>query len=216
MAKKTLLFDIGNVLVTFDFSKASSRVAAKCKVSAEAVLQTISDIKDELEGGRMEDEPFFREAMARVGFTGTLEEFESAWCDIFEVNQPMLDTLRCIDGLAEKPRLLLLSNTNEPHRRWLFERYPEIFQRFQGGVYSHLAGCMKPYDQIYETLIADWAIDPEQTFYIDDLPANIVAGKRFGLHSHEYAPTDHPSFAQALSEWLVHHHPIASPAPHLA
>jgi putative hydrolase of the HAD superfamily len=213
MAEKTVLFDIGNVLVTFDFSKATSRVGTKSQVSAEAVLETISDIKDEFESGRMEGEPFFHEAMARLGFSGTLEEFEEAWCDIFEVNQPMLDTLQWIDGLAERPRLLLLSNTNEPHRRWLFERFPEVFQRFHGGVYSHQAQCMKPHDEIYEKLIADWSVDPEQTFYIDDLPANIVAGKRFGLHSHEYAPTDHPSFAQALSEWLVHHNP-RSPSSH--
>lgn len=199
MSATTLLFDIGNVLVTFDFSRASRRVAEKSRFDADTVLKVVSDIKDELEGGRMDEDAFFALAMERIGYSGTREELEHAWCDIFAINEPMLQTLR---GLPGGVRLLLLSNTNGPHKRWLLQQYPEIFERFEGGVFSHEARCMKPHDEIYRRVLEDFQLEPEKTFYIDDLLANIEAGRRWGLHSFHYDPSDHGALAKALSSWL--------------
>jgi len=196
---RTLIFDIGNVLVTFDFTRASRIVAANSDVDADAVLRTVSSIKDELESGRMDEHAFFTEAMKLVGFRGTASEFESAWCDIFEENGPMK---QFIASLPEDVRLLLLSNTNEPHKRWLLKTYG-IFEAFEGGIFSHEAKCMKPEDEIYRQLIEGYGLDPAECFYIDDLPANIEAGKRHGLHCHLYDPEHHAALLPVLESWLA-------------
>ena len=198
MAERALVFDIGNVLVTFDFTRASRIVAAKSDVDAGVVLKTISEIKDELESGRMGEDEFFSKAMRMVGFRGEREEFELAWCDIFEENTPMRETL---DALPKDLRLILLSNTNEPHKRWLLGRFG-VFKCFEGGVFSHEAKCMKPDDGIYRQLMEGFGLEPGSTFYIDDLPANIEAGRRWGLASHQYAPSEHARFQQDLDAWL--------------
>ncbi len=198
---RTLVFDIGNVLVTFDFTRASSRVAASSDVDANAVLHTISSIKDELESGRVDEHTFFAEAMRLVGYRGCATDFESAWCDIFEENAPMKQT---IAALPKDVRLLLLSNTNEPHKRWLLKTYP-VFDAFEGGIFSHEAKCMKPEDGIYLQLIEGFDLNPAKCFYIDDLPANIEAGKRHGLHCHLYNPAHHAALQAALDTWLADH-----------
>lgn len=199
MTRKTLIFDIGNVLVTFDFTRASRIVAAQSDCDADAVLHTISSIKDELESGRMDEHTFFAQAMKLVGFRGSMAEFERAWCDIFEENAAMKQT---ISSLPPDSRLLLLSNTNEPHKRWLLSTY-DIFSPFQGGIYSHEAKCMKPADDIYHQLINTYQLDPAECFYIDDLPANIEAGKRHGLVCHLYDPAHHAALLPALESWLA-------------
>lgn len=196
---RTLIFDIGNVLVTFDFSRASRIVAAQSDVDADAVLHTISSIKDELESGRVDEHTFFAEAMKLVGFRGSAAEFEHAWCDIFAENEPMKQT---ISSLPKDVRLLLLSNTNEPHKRWLLKTYG-IFESFEGGIFSHEAKCMKPEDKIYRQLIEDYDLDPADCFYIDDLSANIEAGKRHGLHCHLYDPAHHAALLPVLESWLA-------------
>lgn len=198
MAEKALVFDIGNVLVTFDFTRASRIVAAKSDVDANVVLKTISSIKDELESGRMDEAAFFDQAMRMVGFRGGREEFELAWCDIFEENAAMRETLA---SLPRDLRLILLSNTNAPHKRWLLEKFA-VFHHFEGGVFSHEAKCMKPEDEIYRQLMDGFGLDASRTFYIDDLPANIEAGRRWGLTGHQYDPADHGSFQRDLEGWL--------------
>jgi glucose-1-phosphatase len=199
MNQRTLIFDIGNVLVTFDFARASRIVAANSDCDADAVLRTISSIKDELESGRVDEKTFFQEAMSLVGFRGSLEHFEAAWCDIFEENEEMKRTLASLPGDV---RLLLLSNTNEPHKRWLFKTY-DLFTPFEGGVFSHEAKCMKPEDDIYRQLIEGFDLAPAECFYIDDLAANIEAGKRHGLHCYQYNPAHHAGLVSALESWLV-------------
>ncbi|MBL9115008.1 MAG: septum formation protein Maf [Verrucomicrobiaceae bacterium] len=201
--RKTLVYDIGNVLVTFDFSRASSSIVNQSNCTPQEFLDRIDDIKQALEGGEIDEDTFFAQAIQLCAFTGTREEFETAWCDIFEVNEPMLQTLEHLRTLPDSPRLLLLSNTNEPHRRWLFEKYPQIFRHFEGGIYSHSARSMKPGDEIFRQLVADYTVDTSRAFYIDDLPANIAAGRSWGLHSRQYHPKEHAAFQQALNRWLA-------------
>ena len=79
-----------------------------------------------------------------------------------------------------------------------FQRDYEIFTEFEHAVFSHEVGAMKPDDRIYEHALNAHQLDPAKTLYIDDLPENIAAGKRFGLRSFQYDYRDHA----ALLAWL--------------
>ena len=69
---------------------------------------------------------------------------------------------------------------------------------FDGGVFSHEAGSIKPDDRIYEVAFETYSLNPKETLYIDDLPDNIATGERLGLTSHRYDFSDHG----ALEQWL--------------
>jgi glucose-1-phosphatase len=193
-----LLFDIGNVLVTFDFQSCVRRLMERSSSSNEQTQAAISRHKDMFESGQMEEGEFVELVSKEIGFEGSASDFIEIWCDIFALNEPMAATL------ATLPREIpayLLSNTNGPHLRFLLERF-SIFKHFKGGVYSHEAKCMKPLPGIYEQAMASYNLDPATTFYVDDLIANIDTGRALGFTSHHYDPAQHVSLHRELNEWL--------------
>jgi hypothetical protein len=64
--------------------------------------------------------------------------------------------------------MYLLSNTSGLHKEYFLRTF-DIFQHFQDGVYSYLAGCAKPGEEIFHQAIVRLDLDPGRTFYIDDL-----------------------------------------------
>lgn len=196
---RALLFDIGNVLVTFDLQRGISRLAERSPLSLKTILEVITPLKEPFESGHMSEAEFVFRSMDGVDFNGTKEDFLDIWCDIFALNDPMALTLAT---LPQKLPAYLFSNTNGPHLRFLLERFA-IFKHFDGGIYSHEAKCMKPAEGMYQQAIERFGLDPAQTFYADDLPANIATGKRLGFVSYQYDPAHHAPFHQALNQWIV-------------
>ena len=195
---RTLLSDIGNVLVTFDFSMAAARFAEKSTLGAGEILHTLEPLKAPLESGRLMGDEFVTRGMSMIHFTGTREEFADTWCDIFATNTPMEATLAALP--PDMPRFLL-SNTSDLHKEHLLAAFP-IFRHFQDGVYSYLAGCMKPEAEIFDIATTALALDPAETFFVDDLAPNIATAASLGFVTHHYDPADHPAFERALREWL--------------
>jgi putative hydrolase of the HAD superfamily len=199
MSQPAILSDVGKVLIDFDFSIASRRLAQQCDHPAETVLTLFDDIKGPYEVGEIDDAEFVRQGMALTGFRGTPEEFEAIWCEIFAQNEPMHATL---GALAGRLPMHLLSNTNELHKVYFLREFP-IFQHFQGGVYSHTARCAKPGEEIFLKTAAQLNLDPERTFYIDDLAANIATAARLGFRTFHYSFAKHSQLQAELDEWLA-------------
>ncbi len=199
MPQPVILCDVGKVLIDFDFSIASRRLAQQCDHPAETVLTLFEDIKGPYEIGDMDDAEFIRQGMALTGFRGTPAEMEAIWCEIFAQNEPMHATLSALTG---KLPMHLLSNTNELHRSYFLREFP-IFQHFQEGVYSHSARCAKPGDEIFHKTIAQLDLDPARTFYIDDLEPNIATAARLGFRTFHYSFAKHPQLQAELDEWLA-------------
>lgn len=192
---QALLFDIGNVLVRFDFTHAAQRFAAQSNTTAEEVLALLSPFKDDLESGRIADDDFIAQSVERIGFRGTREEFIEIWGDIFTANEPMVARVKQLSGRIP---LYLFSNTSGLHKAWLFEKF-DVFGHFAGGIYSHEARCMKPHEPIFREAINTFDLEPGQTLYIDDLPDNIQTGRRLGFRCHQYHPDRHEEFEPALA-----------------
>lgn len=199
MPQPVILSDVGKVLIDFDFSIAARRLAERCDHPAETVLTLFDDIKGPYEVGDMDDAEFVRQGMTRTGFRGAPEEFAAIWCEIFAQNEPMHATL-C--ALAGRLPMHLLSNTNELHKAYFLREFP-IFRHFQDGVYSHTARCAKPGEEIFRKTAAQLQLDPESTFYIDDLEANISTAARLGFRTFHYSFAKHSQLQAELDEWLT-------------
>jgi len=193
-----LLFDIGNVLVTFDFNRSAARMAERSSLAIAQIFEAITPLKVPLESGQMPAEEFIFRAMDAIEFQGNAEEFSRLWSDIFALNEPMALTLAT---LPRKIPAYLFSNTNGPHKHWLLSQF-SVFKHFDGGIYSHEAKCMKPDASIYEQAMAEFALDPAETFYVDDLIANIETGRRLGFVCHHYDPQNHSALHTELNTWL--------------
>jgi len=194
-----ILFDIGNVIIDVDFLPSLQLLIPEGTENAEEKLNTLLERKDEFEAGRTPPEKYFPWAADTIEFTGSQEDFLKAWIDIFTPNKVMW---QCIDKLhTSGHRLILFSNINNPHKSYLLENYP-IFQKFSGGVFSYETGHIKPEPEIYQLAIEQWQLDPSKTAYIDDLEANIEAGKKAGFHCHQYNSHHHDEFLHWIYDIL--------------
>ncbi len=184
---RAFLFDIGNVLLRFDFNLALQKLAHHCDPAAETILELIEPVKAAYEGGRMERADFQAEVRAILRYTGTDTDFISAWEDIFTENQPMIDLVNQLRG---RYPLYLLSNTSDIHVDFILRRYP-VFSLFDDAIYSYKVRASKPEREIYEITVKQLGINPTETFFIDDLLPNIASAREVGFRAHHYHHEQH-------------------------
>lgn len=198
---RAFLFDIGNVLVRFDFSRAIRAVAGHSDFADESdALHRIEAVKLAYEDGQVIRADFLREAFALLGYRGTEAQFITAWQGIFSANEPMIALVRRLHGAFP---LFLLSNTNDMHVEGLFRDF-DVFGLFTGATYSHEAKASKPHRTIYEIACRSHSLDPRTTFFIDDLAANIATAGELHFQTHHYHHDRHDELATALHAGGVH------------
>ena len=193
---RACLFDIGNVLVTFDYTRTFPRFSVRTERTFEEIHAHLGAVVTELESGRMSSADFIARGVDFIGGGVSDAEFEDAFTGIFEPIQPVWDALETVTA---KVPAWLFSNTSELHERFLFRQFPG-FSAFRGGCYSWRLGTMKPDPGMYEHALASLGVPAEEIAYIDDLPANIETGRRFGFRCHQYDRTRHAELLQFLKE----------------
>jgi putative hydrolase of the HAD superfamily len=182
---RAAVFDIGMVLLHFDFARATRRLAPRCSAQPANMASLVweSGLVDAYDRGQILCEAFAAEAIRRIGFTGTIEEFLEAWSDIFDPIPAMFDRVR--RWKARGLFIYLLSNTCEAHVRFFTDRW-DIFREFDGAIYSCRVGSLKPEPSIYRALFTGHEVDPTTAVFIDDRRENVEAARALGLHTSEY------------------------------
>lgn len=188
---RAALFDIGNVILPFDFAPALARLRARSRIHDPAAWQKLDALKYALEGGQIDRAAFITGVRHQVGFAGSDDEFVVIWSDIFSANPRMDALIERLHGSGLP--LYLLSNTSDIHVDAFRARYP-VFGRFAGAVYSHEERLMKPDVEIFRRAIERFALQPEETIYVDDLPPNVAAAAALGFVALPYDHRAHAAF----------------------
>src|SRR5439155_22812196 len=139
---RAVVFDLGKVLVDFDYHIAGRRIAARGKMSAGEVQKFIdhSPLLIRFETGQMSREQFFAEVKSATGFDGTLDEFTEFFADIFSPIEPMLKLHAALRQRGVPT--YVFSNTNELAVGHIRKNFP-FFNQFNGYVCSYEHGAMK-------------------------------------------------------------------------
>ena len=182
---KTILFDLGNVVIPFDFKLAYARMAALCGCAVEDVPARIraTGLVAPFERGEIEPEPFVRELSAALKLDITYSEFCDWWSSVFL--QPTLVSEALLEDLRRRHRLLALSNTNVIHFAMVKEAYP-LLRHFDGYVLSYEVKAAKPEAKIYREAIARAQCDPGECFFVDDLAVNVEAARAHGIDAVQF------------------------------
>jgi FMN phosphatase YigB (HAD superfamily) len=176
---EVVVFDLGKVLVDFDYRIAASRIAARSRLSPEEVQALIdhSPLLVRFETGRLTREQLFAEVQSGTGFSGTLEEFGRFFSDIFTPIEPMV-RLHAELREAGVPSFIF-SNTNELAVGHIRNQFP-FFSTFDGYILSYEHGSMKPEPVLYEVVEEQTGRRGAALFYLDDRPENIQTGLQRG------------------------------------
>ena len=191
---RSFIFDIGNVLVPFDFNRAIQRISSQCTTRIEGLMPRAKEITQSYESGEIGRAEFLRQTIAELEYQGDEADFIAAWEDIFVENLAMT---RLVAKLHGRYPLYLLSNTSDIHADYFEATYP-VFQYFSSRVYSYLAGCMKPGRSIFEIAVRKFGVEPGETVYIDDLEANVATARELGFHALHYDHNRHARFLEQL------------------
>lgn len=184
-AIRTAIFDVGMVLLRFDFEIAVRAIQNQCAVRDGEMVPLLwgSGLVDAYDRGQIGTAEFVEKASRLIGFRGAPAALVKAWCDIFTPNPPMIERVRRWKerGIS----LYLLSNTCESHIEFFTSKYA-VFSMFDGGVYSCREGAMKPERAIYERLIQRYHVDPPTAVFLDDRIENVTGGLDLGLRAIHY------------------------------
>lgn len=197
MPPKAILFDIGNVLVSWDFARTFQNIIVRSPRSLEEIRGWLTAQSEAgLESGAVSTEDFVRGAVDYIGGGLSRGEFVAAFTEIFDLIEP---TWELVERVRRRVPVYLFSNTSELHETYLFRRFPE-FANFHGGFYSWRLGAMKPDPGMYEAALTTLGLCGEEIAYVDDLAANVETGRRFGFRVHQYDRMRHGELERFLIE----------------
>lgn len=180
---KNIIFDFGDIFINLD--KPATVRELTNKFGAFEINAEMDTVNKEFEKGILSTDQF-------INFYSTIfpkasnDEIISAW------NAIILDfpeyRLEFIEKLAldKKYKLFLLSNTNDIHIRYVemtmkphrYKRFKDCFDKFY---LSHEINFRKPDLNIYEFVLNENKLVPEDTLFIDDIKENTAAAQKLGI-----------------------------------
>lgn len=173
--RQVVVFDLGKVLLDFDYSIAAHRIAEKSTTGVEESRFFIdqSPLLHRYECGHLTTQEFFEEICKLSGFNGTSGEFAEFFGDIFAPIPTMIQLHR--DLRAARVPVYLFSNTNDLAILHVRRRFP-FFADFDGYVLSYEHGFMKPHSFVYEIVERMTGRRGSEIIYLDDRAENVQAG----------------------------------------
>jgi glucose-1-phosphatase len=170
-----IAFDLGKVLVDFDYSIAAGKIAARCSKPPENLHAFLgnSPLLLQYETGKLTRQEFFEAVREAAGFLGDVKEFGRFFAEIFSPIAPII-------SLHAELRLrgfktYIFSNTNDLAIEHIRRDFP-FFKNFDGYILSYEVKAMKPDAPIYESLEQMTGKRGDEIIYIDDRMENIEAG----------------------------------------
>ena len=188
---KNIVFDLGGVLVDLDFKAAINGLQKAGFANVKEQLQAFDrdGIFQKFELGEMTAEEFRTAIRENSTVTLTDEEIDALWnAMLLEIPREKLELILDLRG---KYMVYLLSNTNSIHWDYVCKnafnyrgfRVNDYFEETFLSYEMHLA---KPNKAIFEKVLHDANLLPEETLFIDDSEANCKAAEEVGIHAHHY------------------------------
>lgn len=180
VALRAIFFDLGNVLLDFDWARAIPRFAEYNGGDEQRILDFLRDpVHVKFEEGRVTPQQFYDDFVSRTGVKVSYEVFGAIWSDIFVEIET---TTELLGELSHRYALYLVSNTNALHVEHVEARY-DFFKIFQKRFYSQELKLRKPDPQVYHVMLEQARVTVPQALLVDDRPENIASARAIGMQT---------------------------------
>jgi len=182
---QALLFDLGKVLIDFNFDTGVQALHACCSISRDRFEEVLWDETwiQRYERGEISTGEFHTYLCKTANLKMELTQFCQTWSSVFLPDLIVSEKLLAV--LKRKYPLILVSNTNEAHAEFIRAKY-RVFDYFDHHVLSYRVGSLKPDMKIFEHAILASGCPPETLFFTDDREENVRAAQQLGIHSHRF------------------------------
>lgn len=203
---KNIVFDFGGVIADISRDQAVQAFIGLGVKNADQILDKYhqTGIFQELEEGILSEEAYRKELEKLCNRTLTWEEVQQAWMGFFTGID--IKKLQYIEKLRKAGyQLYVLSNTNPYVMSWacseqfssegkpLTSYFDKLYLSFQ-------IGCTKPDKRIFDFMLTDSGIKPEETLFVDDGASNIQQGEQIGMYT--FQPQNATDWRKELDQKL--------------
>lgn len=195
------LFDIGNVLVDFDFQFLIARIAADSGRPPEAPGARDTAMHDAVEKGEISDAEFVDYLNKAKGLCWSVEDYIGVWCEMFSVNPAGRRLF--VEALERDWPVYTLSNIAGHHMEAIERNEPGFFDGAAGLFLSYKLGVRKPDPAIYQNVLAELGAAGPQCFFIDDRPENVNAAREAGMEAHPFVPGQYDAARAAATRFFM-------------
>ena len=206
---KNIILDYGNVIFNIDFKRTQAAFEALGVAHVESFYshKIQHPLFNQFEKGEISAAEF-RNGIRAISEKPNLTDaqIDHTWNSLLigipDGNHELLLTLKL------KYRTFLLSNINEIHLDYIQKYLKNTFgldgneMFFEKIYYSHLIGKRKPDPEIFEQVLTENDLKPEETLFIDDSPQHLASAEKMGIQTYlmTYPDTIQDFFEQHFKE----------------
>lgn len=175
----SIVFDLGMVLIPFDYSIAVNRLNKIEQNLGNRFIEFYNSnyhLHREFEKGLMSESEFINKMLGIVDHKLDQETFCKIYSEIFSVNE---DVAALLPVLKRDYKLFLLSNTNSIHGKYGWQ-HCKFLKYFDGLILSYEVKSLKPEEKIYRAVEAASEFPSDEHFFIDDVREYVEAAKKLG------------------------------------
>ena len=187
---KNLIFDYGNVIFEIDFKKAQNALHQLGITDIEDFFshKKHNNIFNDFETATITPDQFraeIRNAAQNQALSD--EEINAAWNSLLIGVPPTIHDL--LLKVKEKYRTFLLSNNNEIHYDYIMDYLKKehemdgVDHLFEKAYFSQHLFLRKPNVEIFEQVMRENNLNPEETLFIDDSPQHLEGAKKAKLNT---------------------------------
>ena len=195
-AIEAVLLDLGNVLAFHDDPVLFRRMSEWGGAPFPVVRERMLALWDPINRGTLAGDELRRAVCMAAGAAHPMdaEPFFEMWNCHFRVHHELLPV---VDALLEQVKVVLVTNVNALHWRYVRPLIPQ-FDRFCGFVVSCDLGMAKPDAAMFQKALEQAQVVPARAAYFDDIPAYVDAAGALGIRARIF--TDVPTFRRQLAE----------------
>ena len=200
---KNIVFDIGDVILNFDFNRVVDKYTSDPQ-DKEFILNNILNTKD-WQGFTLIDKGYLTiDKAITIVLKNTNHKKDELITKVFKhyflyshFNEQVLDLIK---RLKTRYKIYLLSNINE--YTFNFIKDSGLFERVDGYILSFQVHQVKPEEEIYKNLIHKYNIKAYESLFIDDTQDNIKTAKNLGFEAIHVLPNNYEDLINKLHEKL--------------
>lgn len=186
---RTVVFDIGNVILYFDHEKMVHQLSSTLQVPFSQIKAQLfeEELLVNFEAGQVTTDELFSTLSKSSPTQPKKEDLLKAYNTIFWPNEPLVPILHSLKRQGKK--LLLLSNISEAHFDFIYQTYPAL-QLFDTAILSYKVRHSKPEAEIYHEVLKAADCLPHECFYTDDILGHVRSAKTLGIDAEQFLSTE--------------------------
>ena len=184
MTLRAVFVDFGGVLLRTEDQGPRLRLAERLGVPAGQLEKLVFESRSSLQAstGEITEEAHWQSVGDSLGISR--QETEKLTAEFFAGDRLDTDLVEFLRDLRPQCRIGLISNAWSGLRDYITRnQFADVFDEM---VISAEVGLVKPDPRIYRLALERMNVPPEDSLFLDDMPANVQAALSVGMHALQF------------------------------